>query len=290
MRLREIFLVTVGFGFLCMILACGGVADPAVSTSTDTKPAASPSNSGSTDVSPSNQTASNQNGSTRATQQRQPSEPAEKFEFVPKSNYVNATISEAKRLKNLEPNLPLKRVWTTRDGDFERECEFVKYNAGKVTFANDKGKEVSMTLGKLSKEDVEYVKKLDKFLNDRKAFLDTNFGTYDEIIERETKSMRDRDELEQQQAFAAKQREKAERARIASLNVTMTGFNSVEMNMTYKQVVEIIGWADEKLSEVEIMDINFQMLVWTQPGTWGGNCNITFENGRVVAKAQAGLR
>ena len=35
-------------------------------------------------------------------------------------------------------------------------------------------------------------------------------------------------------------------------------------------------------------DVKTVMLLWE--GSWGANCNITFQNGRVVAKAQFGLK
>ena len=63
--------------------------------------------------------------------------------------------------------------------------------------------------------------------------------------------------------------------------------------MTYDQVRCILGPASEELASSRIgqgteFDVQTVMLCWK--GTWGANCNVTFQNGRVVAKAQFGLK
>lgn len=67
-------------------------------------------------------------------------------------------------------------------------------------------------------------------------------------------------------------------------------FNKIETGMTYEQVVEIIGEEGTILSESEIANIKTAIYSWYGEGSIGANANITFQNGKVTAKAQFGLK
>lgn len=67
-------------------------------------------------------------------------------------------------------------------------------------------------------------------------------------------------------------------------------FNKIETGMTYEQVVEIIGEEGTVLSESEIGDIKTTIYSWYGKGSIGANANITFQKGKVISKAQFGLK
>ena len=67
-------------------------------------------------------------------------------------------------------------------------------------------------------------------------------------------------------------------------------FNKIETGMTYEQVVAIIGEEGTALSESEISNIKTIIYSWYGKGSIGANANITFQNGKVISKAQFGLK
>lgn len=70
-------------------------------------------------------------------------------------------------------------------------------------------------------------------------------------------------------------------------------FDSISTGMTYGEVVEIIGSEGEVLSEVDLdLGDEFKtiMYFWEGEGSFGANANITFQGGKVTAKAQIGLK
>jgi hypothetical protein len=67
-------------------------------------------------------------------------------------------------------------------------------------------------------------------------------------------------------------------------------FNKIETGMTYEQVVAIIGEEGTVLSESEISNIKTIIYSWYGKGSIGANANITFQNGKVISKAQFGLK
>lgn len=73
--------------------------------------------------------------------------------------------------------------------------------------------------------------------------------------------------------------------------VTYENFEKIENGMTYEQVVEIFGVDGKVLSEVDIGDEEYKttMYYWYDD-TGIANCNVTFQGGVVVAKAQVGLQ
>jgi hypothetical protein len=73
--------------------------------------------------------------------------------------------------------------------------------------------------------------------------------------------------------------------------VTMANFNRLRMGMSYAQVTAIIGEPSQEMSRVEVAGTETVMYMWEADGiTFGGNMNAMFQNGRLVSKAQFGLR
>lgn len=71
--------------------------------------------------------------------------------------------------------------------------------------------------------------------------------------------------------------------------ITLGEFYEIETGMTYQEVVQIIGCDGELSSESSLLDSTYQIYTWKGNGTIGANANISFTNGRVTSKAQAGL-
>ena len=70
--------------------------------------------------------------------------------------------------------------------------------------------------------------------------------------------------------------------------ITEEEFDSIETGMSYDEVVAIIGEDGTNISESEVAGINTVIYEWTSSEIWG-NANITFQNGKVVNKAQFGV-
>ena len=67
--------------------------------------------------------------------------------------------------------------------------------------------------------------------------------------------------------------------------ISLDEYNQIKNGMTYDQVVEIIGGEGELSSEA----YSTKIYTWDGQGSLGANAIITFQNGKVVSKAQAGL-
>lgn len=70
--------------------------------------------------------------------------------------------------------------------------------------------------------------------------------------------------------------------------VTLAEYKQVREGMTYEQVRNIIGAAGEELSRSDLAGYTTVMYSWSNPN--GSNMNAMFQNGRLVNKAQFGLR
>lgn len=74
--------------------------------------------------------------------------------------------------------------------------------------------------------------------------------------------------------------------------ITMAEYNQIETGMTYFQVCDIIGGYGEVLSEVDLgigSEYATEIYMWEGEGITGANANVTFQGGKVTAKAQFGL-
>jgi RNA polymerase subunit RPABC4/transcription elongation factor Spt4 len=72
------------------------------------------------------------------------------------------------------------------------------------------------------------------------------------------------------------------------LVITKTMYDSVAMGMTGEEIESILGRAGEELSRSDIAGFTTTMHVWQNRD--GGNVNVMIQNGRVVSKAQFGLK
>ncbi len=70
--------------------------------------------------------------------------------------------------------------------------------------------------------------------------------------------------------------------------VTLAEYNAIQDGMTYEQTARIIGASGEELSRSEIAGFTTVMYSWSNRG--GSNMNAMFQNGRLVSKAQFGLK
>lgn len=73
--------------------------------------------------------------------------------------------------------------------------------------------------------------------------------------------------------------------------VTYENFEKIQTGMTYEQVVEIFGKEGKVMSEVDMgMEEYATKMYYWYDNTGIANCNVTIQGGKVIAKAQAGLR
>lgn len=75
--------------------------------------------------------------------------------------------------------------------------------------------------------------------------------------------------------------------------ITLEEFNRIETGMTYEQVTDIIGGEGTVLSEADITgnpEYKTTIYTWEGSGSLGANANVTFQGGKVVSKAQFGLK
>jgi fused signal recognition particle receptor len=70
--------------------------------------------------------------------------------------------------------------------------------------------------------------------------------------------------------------------------ITQEKYHKVETGMTYNEVHNIVGAHGEELSRVEFGGVTTACISWMNDD--GSNMLLTFQGGRVVSKAQAGLR
>ena len=75
--------------------------------------------------------------------------------------------------------------------------------------------------------------------------------------------------------------------------ISLEEFNQIETGMNYEQVVGIIGVEGTVMSETDITgDGQYKTTIysWEGEGSIGANANVTFQAGKVVSKAQFGLK
>lgn len=73
--------------------------------------------------------------------------------------------------------------------------------------------------------------------------------------------------------------------------VTIENFNKIETGMTYEQVCDILGKDGAVVSEVDIGVTGYKTTIYSWYDNTGiANCNVTVQGGKVMAKAQIGLK
>ncbi len=68
--------------------------------------------------------------------------------------------------------------------------------------------------------------------------------------------------------------------------ITSSEYNKIEIGMTYDEVCGIIGSYGKELSRVSIKGYETVLIMWEGKGPVGANANVTFQNGKVMSKAQ----
>ncbi|WP_353533427.1 DUF3862 domain-containing protein [Merdimmobilis hominis] len=72
--------------------------------------------------------------------------------------------------------------------------------------------------------------------------------------------------------------------------ITLKEYNQIKPGQTYSEVVNIIGSNGVSMSETEYMGYTAQVYTWDGNGSTGSNATIMFSNGKVLSKAQIGLK
>lgn len=72
--------------------------------------------------------------------------------------------------------------------------------------------------------------------------------------------------------------------------ITLTEFNKIETGMTYEEVTEIVGSSGTITSKSSIAGHETVIVTWYANPNIGTNANVTFQDGKVIAKAQVGLQ
>jgi hypothetical protein len=74
-----------------------------------------------------------------------------------------------------------------------------------------------------------------------------------------------------------------------SSGVTMAKYQQLRTGMTYDEAVAVLGGPGEEMSSNEIAGIRTAMYMW-RGESMGANMNAMFQNGRLIQKAQFGLK
>ena len=72
--------------------------------------------------------------------------------------------------------------------------------------------------------------------------------------------------------------------------ITMEEFLAIKPGMTYEEVVKIVGSPGEIMAESGNNSYKIHIVGWYGDSMSGANANVTFVNGKVDSKAQAGLK
>ena len=75
----------------------------------------------------------------------------------------------------------------------------------------------------------------------------------------------------------------------SSCTVTKQQYSMLKSGASYSEAVEILGCEGEEMSSSDLAGISTIMYMW-QGNSMGANMNAMFQNGRLINKAQFGLR
>ena len=76
-------------------------------------------------------------------------------------------------------------------------------------------------------------------------------------------------------------------------SISLEEFNKIKTGMTYEEVCAIIGGEGTLSSSVDVgigAEYKTEIYQWTGHGSLGANANVTFQGGKVISKAQIGLK
>jgi len=71
---------------------------------------------------------------------------------------------------------------------------------------------------------------------------------------------------------------------------TLQKFNNIENGMSFEDVVSIVGEPTEMQSDSEVTGIQTTMYSWNVNDSFGANFNVMIQDGKVISKAQFGLK
>lgn len=80
----------------------------------------------------------------------------------------------------------------------------------------------------------------------------------------------------------------AEESEQEDQTVTKEEYDKIKTGMSYEEVVKIIGFEGEEMSQNEMGGIKTVMYMWQNPD--GSNMNAMFQDNKLVQKAQFGLK
>jgi len=72
--------------------------------------------------------------------------------------------------------------------------------------------------------------------------------------------------------------------------VNMENYSKLQTGMSYEEVVSILGSNGEEMSSNDIAGYKNVMYKWDGDGSFGANMNAMFQNGKLIQKAQYGLK
>jgi hypothetical protein len=72
--------------------------------------------------------------------------------------------------------------------------------------------------------------------------------------------------------------------------VNMENYSKLQTGMSYEEVVRILGKQGEEMSSNDIAGYRTVMYMWDGDSGFGANMNAIFQNGKLVSKAQFGLK
>lgn len=229
-------------------------------------------------------------------------------------------------LRELENNKPpplnySPRRWESADGKFSITGTLVRTDslAGTATITReDDGRTVTVKTFQLSDADRNHLREcsheifirssydidhlvLSKKINGLKGQVDAFVSqekpeppSRDAVLaqvrqEREEAAAIEAERERDEQAAELKQKE-LEIIQAEQSKLTLEKFNSIRMGMSQSEVFSILGGPGELSSQNSMMGISTELRIWKQEGLFRiGNCNVMFQNGKVVSKAQFGL-
>jgi hypothetical protein len=72
--------------------------------------------------------------------------------------------------------------------------------------------------------------------------------------------------------------------------VNMDNYNKIQTGMSYEEVVSVLGKQGEEMSSNDIAGYKNVMYKWDGDSGFGANMNAMFQNGKLIQKAQFGLK
>jgi hypothetical protein len=76
----------------------------------------------------------------------------------------------------------------------------------------------------------------------------------------------------------------------SSARASLDEFNRIQTGMSYAEVCKIIGGEGTELSRTDVAGTSMVIYAWDGNSVAGANMNATFQNGRLMSKAQMGLK